>query len=75
MAKEAPLLRLVLAAALGFLGVYVPGLLWLFRFVGSWPKTIVAGFFPFLIGDAIKAALAAAAARRLRRIAADKLDA
>jgi biotin transport system substrate-specific component len=72
--KEAPLPRLALAAALGFLAAYIPGLLWLFRFVGTWPKTIVGGLLPFLPGDLIKAALVTAAAKRLRRIAADKLD-
>ena len=69
--KDIPLYRIALAAAAGFLVVYIPGLLWLYRFFGSWPKTFAAGFFPFLIGDAIKVVIAATASKRLRRTAAD----
>ena len=71
---KTPLLRIVLAAALGFLVVYIPGVTWLERFVGSFPKAFAAGFFPFLIGDAIKTIIIAALTGRLRRITADLLD-
>ena len=71
--KDISLFRIILAAALGFLVIYVPGLFWLYRFLGSWPRTLAAGFFPFLIGDAIKAAIASTVAKRLRRTAADHL--
>ena len=71
--KETSLLRIVLAATLGFLIVYVPGLLWLYRFMESWPKTFAGGFFPFIIGDVIKIVLVIPAAKRLRRTAADQL--
>jgi len=71
--KDASLFRIVLAATLGFLIVYIPGLLWLYRFMESWPKTFTGGFFPFLIGDVIKIALAAPAAKRLRKTAANQL--
>ena len=47
-----------LAMAVGQLVIYVPGVLWLSRFVG-WPSALTAGFVPFLAGDALKAALAA----------------
>jgi len=63
-----PLPRIILAAACGFLVMYIPGLFWLERFVGGWPKAFIAGFFPFLPGDAIKAAIAVTAAGRLRRV-------
>ena len=71
--KETSLLRIILAATLGFLIVYIPGLLWLYRFMESWPKTFAGGFFPFLIGDGIKIALVVPIAKRLRKTAADHL--
>ena len=71
--KDTSLFRIILSAVLGFLVVYIPGLLWLFRFLESWPKTFAGGFFPFLIGDAIKIIIAAAAAKRLRKITAEKI--
>jgi biotin transport system substrate-specific component len=72
-AGTTPLFRLILASACGFLVVYVPGLLWLYRLMGNWTAAFAAGFFPFLIGDTLKAAIAVTAASRLRRAAADKL--
>jgi biotin transport system substrate-specific component len=72
--KAAPLFRLILASACGFLVVYVPGVLWLYRLMGNSAAAFAAGFFPFLIGDAIKAIVAVTAAARLRRAAADKLS-
>lgn len=53
--------KLCLAAmALGNLVLYVPGLLWLARYVGA-EKAIPLGLLPFIPGDAIKVLLAAAA--------------
>ena len=72
-AKETSIIRIVLAAIPGFLIIYVPGCLWLYRFMGNWPKTFAAGFFPFLIGDCIKIAIALPFAKRLRRTTADLL--
>lgn len=72
--KPAPLFRLVLASVCGFLLVFVPGLLWLYRLTGSWAAAFAAGFFPFIAGDAVKAFIAVTAASRLRRAAADKLS-
>ena len=66
--------RIVLSALLGFLVVYIPGLLWLNRFMESWPKTLAAGFFPFITGDIIKTAIIAITAKRMRRAAADILN-
>jgi biotin transport system substrate-specific component len=71
---KTPLYRIVIAAALGFLVVYIPGVIWLERFVGSFPKAFTGGFFPFLIGDAVKLIIIAAFAGRVRRITADLLD-
>ncbi len=45
---------------LGNVVIYVPGLLWLGTVVG-WDKPVLAwGLTPFLVGDALKLALAAA---------------
>ena len=50
-----------LAMLIGNIVIYVPGLLWLGMIVG-WDKPVLEwGLYPFLIGDAIKLALAAAA--------------
>jgi biotin transport system substrate-specific component len=66
--------RIILAAICGFLVIYVPGIAWLYRLTGNWAAAFAAGFFPFLIGDALKAVFAVTAASRLRRAAADKLN-
>jgi biotin transport system substrate-specific component len=66
--------RLALAVVLGGFTVYIPGLFRLKFFLGTWPKTFAAGFFPFLIGDAIKGVVAALIAPRLRRTAARQLQ-
>ncbi len=69
-------LRIVLATLLAFLAVYVTGVLRLKAVLGAdWPKALAAGFLPFIAGDLAKAAIAVAVAGRLRRIAADHLDA
>ena len=75
MEKPASFLRIILAAVLGFLVVYIPGVIWLLRFTESWPKAFAAGFFPFIIGDTVKTGIAVTAAGRLRRAVAEKLDA
>jgi len=66
-------LRLALAVVLGVLTVYIPGLFRLKFFLDTWPKTFAAGFFPFLIGDAVKGVVAALITPRLRRTAARQL--
>jgi biotin transport system substrate-specific component len=70
---KTPLPRIIIAAAFGFLVVYVPGVIRLTQFTGTWAGAFAAGFFPFLPGDAAKAFIAVAAASRLRRAAADIL--
>lgn len=50
---------MALALLIGNAIIYVPGLLWLGQFYG-WSEPILQwGFWPFLIGDAVKLALAA----------------
>ena len=55
--------RAPLALAAGMLVatalIYVPGVLWLRGFAESWAQTLAWGLTPFLIGDALKLALAA----------------
>lgn len=48
-----------LAMLVGNALIYVPGLLWLNTFAESWAQTFAWGITPFLIGDAVKLALAA----------------
>ncbi|MCL2609588.1 MAG: biotin transporter BioY [Treponema sp.] len=71
--RKTPALRLALAVAAGILAVYVPGLVALSRFVG-WDRVLIAGFVPFIAGDAVKGILAVLVARRLRRTAAALLS-
>ena len=54
-------LGLFLATILGSLIVYVLGALWLAGFVGGLGEAFAAGVVPFVLGDLLKAALAAAA--------------
>jgi biotin transport system substrate-specific component len=52
----------------GEAAIYVFGLVWLSRYVG-WGQVLALGFFPFLIGDAVKliaAALIVPAGWRIR---------
>ena len=54
------ILRTALAMLLGNIAIYVPGLLWLGTVVG-WDKPVLEwGLTPFLLGDLLKLALAAA---------------
>ncbi|HDL89993.1 MAG TPA: biotin transporter BioY [Thermodesulforhabdus norvegica] len=55
------------AAICGGLAIYVPGLIWL-HIVSkmSWAKTLSVGFFPFLLGDAIKIVGAVLVAYKIR---------
>ena len=50
---------------------YVPGLLWLARFI-PWSGVLAAGFTPFILGDLVKIALVAAGAEAARRFAAER---
>lgn len=57
-----------LVAVASIAAMYLPGLLWLGQFTGYGPGLLAAGLFPFLLGDAVKAAIAALAAFGLRRV-------
>jgi len=73
--KVTPLPRLIAAVVIGLLIVYVPGVFWLKVSRNlSWAKAFLAGFVPFIAGDAIKGIAAVIIAPRLRRIAADLLN-
>jgi biotin transport system substrate-specific component len=70
--KHSPLWRLILAAALGLLAVYVPGTLWLKHLMDfDWAQALVGGILPFLPGDAAKTVVAGLIAFRLRRVIAE----
>jgi len=63
---------MALAMLIGNALIYVPGLLWLHQFTAGWAQTLEWGLTPYLIGDALKLALAALllpAAWRLTRAA------
>jgi biotin transport system substrate-specific component len=51
--------RMAVAMLLGAALIYVPGLLWLSGFVGGFDKAVTLGFTPFVLGDLVKAAIAA----------------
>ncbi len=51
--------RMALAMLVGNAIIYVPGLLWLHQFTTGWEQTLDWGLIPYLVGDAVKLALAA----------------
>ena len=66
-----PVIRIIIAVIAGFLVVYVPGVAWLKISRNlDWPKALLAGFTPFVIGDVLKGIAAVLIAPRLRRTAA-----
>lgn len=70
--------RLVIAAASGFLVVYVPGILWLavghnLSLFGA-GGAFAIGFLPFIIGDVLKGIVSVFIAPRLRTTAAELLS-
>ena len=73
--KKTPVWRYIAAVAAGLLIVYVPGLIRLKWYLNiSWPQTFMAGFVPFLPGDAVKGVIAGLIAPRLRKTAAQLLS-
>ena len=59
----------VIAMILGSVLIYACGVTWLKVLTGmSWPKTLAVGMFPFLIGDALKIAVAVPIAKAVRPI-------
>jgi biotin transport system substrate-specific component len=73
--ERSPAWRIILGAAAGLLAVYVPGIIRLKYVIdGTWVQAFAAGFAPFIIGDAVKAAAAVIICPRLRALVADQLD-
>ncbi|MDR1957077.1 MAG: biotin transporter BioY [Treponema sp.] len=73
--RPSPRWRIILATLVGILVVYVPGVIQLkWVLADTWSGAVVKGFFPFIIGDGIKAAVAILIASRLRGAVADHLD-
>ena len=59
----------VLAMVCGTIVLYACGVTWLKILTGmTWTKTLAAGMYPFLIGDAIKIAAAALIAKAIRPV-------
>jgi biotin transport system substrate-specific component len=64
----------ILAVLVGSLVIYGLGVPWLKMITQmSWPKTLMVGMAPFLIGDGIKAAVAVVIARSVRPILKQQL--
>ncbi len=59
MGWDRKVLGMVAALLVGNALIYVPGVLWLHQFTSGWAQTMDWGFTPYLIGDAMKLALAA----------------
>lgn len=74
--RPTPLWRIAVAAIIGAAIVYVPGVLRLKAVLNAdWPKALAVGLLPFIVGDALKCAVAVAIAPRLRRLLGDLFDA
>jgi biotin transport system substrate-specific component len=59
----------IIAMACGTIVLYACGVTWLKTLTGMpWSKALAIGMYPFLVGDALKIAAAAAIARGLRPI-------
>ncbi len=51
--------KMVMAALLGAIVLYIPGLVWLHQFANGWSQTFEWGITPFILGDVVKAVIAA----------------
>jgi biotin transport system substrate-specific component len=51
--------KMIAASLLGAIVLYVPGLIWLHQFANGWAQTFEWGVTPFVLGDIVKAAIAA----------------
>jgi biotin transport system substrate-specific component len=70
--RKTALLRIIAAAVAGMLVIYVPGVIQLkILYKMTWTTALLAGFVPFLIGDAIKTVVAVLIAPRLRSLIGD----
>jgi biotin transport system substrate-specific component len=65
----------ILAVIVGSLAIYSLGVPWLKMITQmSWPKTLMVGMIPFLIGDAVKASVVLILARAIRPILNRQLE-
>ncbi len=62
--------RFVVLLLLGHLLIYLPGLLWLSRFVGGGVRAVELGLLPFLLGDFLKTAVVFFTVRQIRKAVA-----
>jgi biotin transport system substrate-specific component len=51
--------KMIMASLLGAAVLYVPGLVWLHQFANGWAQTFEWGITPFVVGDIVKALIAA----------------
>lgn len=51
--------KMIVAALLGAIVLYIPGLVWLHQFANGWAQTFEWGITPFILGDIVKAVIAA----------------
>lgn len=51
--------KMIVAALLGAIVLYIPGLVWLHQFANGWAQTFEWGITPFIVGDIVKAVIAA----------------
>ncbi|MDR2784147.1 MAG: biotin transporter BioY, partial [Treponema sp.] len=70
--QKTRLWRIIAASVAGMLVVYVPGVIQLkILFAMTWKTAFFTGCVPFLIGDAVKTAVAVIIAPRLRSLIGD----
>lgn len=51
--------KMIAASLLGAAVLYIPGLIWLHQFANGWAQTFEWGITPFILGDIVKAIIAA----------------
>ncbi|HOJ76678.1 MAG TPA: biotin transporter BioY [Bacillota bacterium] len=67
-------LKDLIALIIGNIVLFAIGLFWLkTKFVGTWEKALIAGLYPFIIGNIIKIAAAAGLIRMIRPIITELL--
>jgi biotin transport system substrate-specific component len=52
------IVKMIGAALLGAVVLYIPGLIWLHQFANGWAQTLEWGITPFILGDILKAIIA-----------------
>jgi len=68
-------IRIIIAAAAGFLIIYLPGIIWLKIITNmNWDRAVLAGMLPFLPGDIVKGAAAVLIAKKVKNTILDHLN-